>query len=95
MRKLLVMPVIATAPGLAGPAFVGQPSASCEAAGANPPPGFSTAGFANAETHYAASDGTPSAAQGSANAASQYDMDRSNQRLPAGRVSRQANGEVR
>jgi hypothetical protein len=48
MRKLLVLPVIAMALGLAGPAFAGQPNASCEAAGANPPPGFSTGGFANA-----------------------------------------------
>jgi hypothetical protein len=74
MRKLLVLPVIAMALGLAGPAFAGQPNASCEAAGANPPPGFSSGGFANAEAHYAGSEGTPSAANGSANAVSQYDI---------------------
>jgi hypothetical protein len=74
MRKLLVLPVIAMALGLAGPAFAGQPNASCEAAGANPPPGFSTGGFATAEAHYAGSEGTPSAAHGSANAVSQYDI---------------------
>ena len=74
MRKLLVLPVIAMALGLAGPAVAGQPNASCEAAGASPPPGFSTGGFANAETHYAGSEGTPSAANGSSKAVSQYDI---------------------
>jgi hypothetical protein len=39
------------------------------------PPGFSTSGFANAETHYAGSDGTPSLAHAnSAHAVSQYDV---------------------
>jgi hypothetical protein len=58
-RKLLVLPAIAMALGLSGPAFAGQPNASCEAAGANPPPGFSTGGFANAEANYAGSEGRP------------------------------------
>jgi hypothetical protein len=74
MRKLPVLPVIAMALGLAEPAFAGQPNASCEAAGANPPPGFSTGGFTNAQARYAGSEGTPSAANGAANAVSQYEI---------------------
>jgi hypothetical protein len=75
MRKLLVIPLVAAGLVVAGPAFAtGQPNASCEAPGANPPPGFSTDGFATAEAHYAGSEGTPSAANGSANAVSQYDI---------------------
>jgi hypothetical protein len=75
MRKLLVVPLVAAGLALAGPAFAtGQPNASCESAGANPPPGFSTGGFATAEAHYAGSEGTPSAANGSAHAVSQYDI---------------------
>jgi hypothetical protein len=74
MRRFLVIPVAAVCLSLAGPAFAGQPNASCEAAGATPPPGFSTGGFANAEEHYAGSDDTPSAANGSSHAVSQYDI---------------------
>jgi hypothetical protein len=57
-----------------GSALGGQPNASCEDPGANPPPGFSTGGFANAEERYAGSPGTPSAANGSSHAVSQYDI---------------------
>jgi hypothetical protein len=75
MRKLLVVPLVAAGLVVAGPAFAtGQPNASCESAGANPPPGFGTDGFATAEAHYAGSEGTPSAANGSAQAVSQYDI---------------------
>jgi hypothetical protein len=75
MRKLLVIALVAAGLGAATPAFAtGQPNASCEAPGANPPPGFATDGFATAEAHYAGSEGTPSAAHGSANAVSQYDI---------------------
>jgi hypothetical protein len=74
MRKLLVIPLVAVGLAVAGPASAGQPNASCEDPGANPPPGFSTGGFANAETHYAGSEGTPSAAHGSSHAVSQYDI---------------------
>ena len=77
MRRLPVVILVAAAltPLGAGAAFAGQPNASCEAAGANPPPGFSSGGFANAETHYAGSDGTPSAANAnSSHAVSQYDV---------------------
>ena len=59
----------------AGASFAGQPNASCESPGANPPPGFDSGGFANAETRYAGSDGTPSAAHSqSGKAVSQYDI---------------------
>jgi hypothetical protein len=75
MRKLLVIPLAAACLGIAGPAFAaGQPNASCEAAGASPPPGFSTTGFSRAEAVYAGSEGTPSAAHGSSHAVSQYDI---------------------
>jgi hypothetical protein len=75
MRKLLVVPLVVAGLAVAGPAFAsGQPNASCEAPGASPPPGFSTAGFATAEAVYAGSEGTPSAANGSSHAVSQYDI---------------------
>ena len=57
------------------PSGTGQPSASCGSAGAEQqPPGFGTAGFANAAAHYAGSPGTPSLAHGSPHAVSQYDV---------------------
>ena len=74
MRRFLVIPVAAVCLSLAGPALAGQPNASCEAAGATPPPGFSSGGFTNAEAHYAGSEGTPSLANGSSHAVSQYDI---------------------
>ena len=74
MRRFLVIPVAAACLSVAAPAVAGQPNASCESAGANPPPGFSTGGFANAESRYAGSEGTPSAANGSSLAVSQYDI---------------------
>ncbi len=60
----------------AGTALAAQPGASCGAAGATlSPPGFASAGFANAETHYAGSLGTASLAHSnSSNAVSQYDI---------------------
>jgi hypothetical protein len=74
MRKLLVVPTVMVGLAVAGPASAGQPNASCESSGANPPPGFSSGGFARAETVYAGSEGTPSAANGSSHAVSQYDI---------------------
>jgi hypothetical protein len=76
MRKLIVVPMVVVVAALFGPSYAvaGQPNASCEAAGANPPPGFSSGGFATAEQVYAGSDGTPSAANGSSQAVSQYDI---------------------
>jgi hypothetical protein len=77
MKRLPVVILVAAAltPLGAGAAFAGQPNASCEAPGANPPPGFSTGGFENAEANYAGSDGTPSAANANSDhAVSQYDI---------------------
>lgn len=77
MKKLLVALVVAAAltPFGAGVSLAGQPNASCQDPGANPPPGFSTGGFSNAESHYAGSEGTPSAANSqSGKAVSQYDI---------------------
>ena len=77
MKRLPIAIVVAVAltPLGAGVSHAGQPNASCEDPGANPPPGFSSGGFANAETHYAGSEGTPSAANArSPHAVSQYDI---------------------
>jgi hypothetical protein len=57
------------------PSGTGQPSVECGEDGlGNGPHGFSTGGFVNAETRYAGSDGTPSLANGSPKAVSQYDV---------------------
>ena len=77
MKRLTVALVVAAAltPLGAGVSFAGQPNASCEDPGANPPPGFSSPGFENAESHYAGSDGTASAAHSQSDkAVSQYDI---------------------
>jgi hypothetical protein len=61
---------------LAGTTMAGQPGAECGAPGAEQmPAGFATAGFANAETHYAGSDGSASLAHANGDhAVSQYDV---------------------
>jgi hypothetical protein len=84
MKKTLVallagglLAAAAAAPGLAAPnpAGTGQPGAECGEEGATmEAPGFLTAGFAHAETVYAGSEGTPSLANGSSQAVSQYDI---------------------
>ena len=84
MRKLivaalasLVVAAFAAGPASAArnPSGTGQPGAECGAPGAtSEPAGFLTTGFANAEEHYAGSEGTPSAANGSSHAVSQYDV---------------------
>jgi hypothetical protein len=58
------------------PAGTGQPGAECGEEGATlEPHGFLTDGFANAETHYAGSEGTPSLLHAhSVHAVSQYDV---------------------
>jgi len=57
------------------PSGTGQPSQSCgSSSAATEPNGFGRDGFANAESHYAGSDGTPSLANGSSHAVSQYDV---------------------
>ena len=53
----------------------GQPGAECgEDNALTAPGGFASGGFANAETHYAGSDGTHSLVSGNAHAVSQYDV---------------------
>jgi hypothetical protein len=79
MKRVLVIGALVlgiAAPALgANPPGSGQPSQECGSATApQSPAGFDTAGFANAEEHYAGSDGTPSAANGSSTAVSQYDV---------------------
>ena len=57
------------------PPGTGQPGLECGEEGAtSETPGFLTDGFANAETRYAGSEGTPSLAHGSDHAVSQYDV---------------------
>jgi hypothetical protein len=56
------------------PSGTGQPNTSCENPGFVMTPGFTTAGFAHAQTVYAGSEGTPSAANGNVHAVSQYDV---------------------
>ena len=58
------------------PAGTGQPGAECGEEGAEQaPPGFSTGGFAHAETVYAGSEGSASAAHANSDhAVSQYDI---------------------
>jgi hypothetical protein len=73
LRKRLAVVVAATlvlalsggpAAFAANPPGTGQPSQECGGPGATvAPAGFSSGGFANAEEHYAGSDGTPSLAQ--------------------------------
>jgi hypothetical protein len=84
MRRLLIAAIAClvlaafAASGAAAapnPAGTGQPGAECGSAGATQEPtGFGTGGFANAEARYAGSEGTPSAANGSSQAVSQYDV---------------------
>lgn len=90
-RFILVLATLAASCGMlaptgalaaSNPAGTGQPGtaspngAACGSPGStSQPPGFSTAGFANAASHYAGSPGTPSAANGNpAHAISEYDI---------------------
>ncbi|MEP6638516.1 MAG: hypothetical protein ABJC39_04135 [Chloroflexota bacterium] len=78
MSRRIVAAICGTALSitLAGTAMAGQPGASCGAPGAEQMPhGFTTAGFANAETHYAGSEGTMSLLHANSDhAVSQYDV---------------------
>ncbi len=84
MRTLMLAAIVCavvvglTAPGAMAapnPSGTGQPGAECGAAGATSEPnGFKTGGFSNAESHYAGSEGTPSAEHGNSHAVSQYDV---------------------
>jgi hypothetical protein len=59
----------------AGMVLAGQPGAECGDDGATlNPAGFDSTGFANAETHYAGSDGTHSLIANTSHAVSQYDI---------------------
>ena len=73
---LLAVALIAAPVAAGNPSGRGQPGAECGAEGATVAPnGFSSPGFANAEAHYAGSDGTASLAHAaSAHAVSQYDV---------------------
>jgi hypothetical protein len=73
---MLSLSVGAVAAGGGNPAGTGQPGAECGDEGAElEPAGFLTKGFANAELHYAGSDGTHSLANAnSEHAVSQYDI---------------------
>jgi hypothetical protein len=72
-----LLAVIPISPALAAPnpSGTGQPGAECGEPDASvEPAGFLRDGFAHAETVYAGSEGTPSAANGDAHAVSQYDV---------------------
>ncbi len=73
---LLAVAMIAGPVAAGNPSGSGQPGAECGADGATVEPnGFSSGGFANAEAHYAGSDGTASLAHArSEHAVSQYDV---------------------
>ncbi len=72
--SLLVVPIAAN--GASNPNGTGQPAQSCGSATApSNPAGFDTAGFSNAESHYAGSDGTASLQHSNSSpAVSQYDV---------------------
>ena len=76
MRKIFFGAMLVAVLGLfPSVAMAGQPGAECGADGATmEPAGFSSGGFANAETHYAGSDGTHSLVSGNDHAVSQYDV---------------------
>jgi len=88
MKRTIILPALITAFVALSPAGVafadnphttpgstGQPGKEASDDPALKPPGFSTDGFANAESRYAGSDGTPSLAHSnSPHAVSQYDV---------------------
>jgi hypothetical protein len=77
IASLVVAAFAAVPAGATSTGNRGQPNQDCEAlaaSGGTGPPGFGTAGFANAQAHYAGSEGTPSAANGNSHAVSQYDV---------------------
>jgi hypothetical protein len=67
--------VVFANPSPNGPGQPGAPGTTCGGVITNSPPGFNTAGFANAGAHYAGSPGTPSLENAnSPHAISQYDI---------------------
>ena len=82
MKRLAIVSVASIAIFAGGPAVAfaapnpsghGQPGASCEDSTVIPA-GFSTDGFAKAETHYAGSEDSHSLVSGNDHAVSQYDV---------------------
>jgi hypothetical protein len=72
---LLTIVPLSPAVAASNPSGTGQPGAECGEPGATmEPAGFLKDGFAHAETVYAGSEGTASAANGSAHAVAQYDV---------------------
>jgi hypothetical protein len=72
---LLAIAPLSPALAASNPSGTGQPGAECGEPGATvEPAGFLKDGFEHAETVYAGSEGTPSAANGGAHAVSQYDV---------------------
>jgi hypothetical protein len=72
---LLAILPLSPAVAASNPSGTGQPGAECgEPEALVEPAGFFKDGFAHAETVYAGSEGTPSAANGSVHAVSQYDV---------------------
>jgi hypothetical protein len=87
MKRSIILPCLVTAFVALSPAGValadnphttpgstGQPSKSASDDPALKPPGFSTGGFANAETHYANPDSTGGVHSGNPKVVSQYDV---------------------
>jgi hypothetical protein len=72
----LLLTGLGTAFAAPNPSGTGQPGAECGEENASMMPnGFNSEGFANAEEHYAGSDGTASLAHAhSSHAVSQYDV---------------------
>ncbi|HYK95511.1 MAG TPA: hypothetical protein VE011_06585 [Candidatus Dormibacteraeota bacterium] len=60
--------------GSGNPSGTGQPSTSCDNPGAIKPPGFTTAGFANAELHYANPTSQGGISSGNSHVVAQYDV---------------------
>jgi hypothetical protein len=72
---VLALVTLSPAFGARNPSGTGQPGAECGDPNAVVEAGgFLTGGFSHAETVYAGSEGTPSAANGSGQAVSQYDV---------------------
>ena len=85
MKRTIILPALITAFVALSPAGValadnphdgttGQPGKTASEDPALKPPGFSSPGFAKAETHYANPDSTGGAHSGNSHVVSQYDV---------------------
>jgi hypothetical protein len=85
MKRAIILPALVTAFVALSPVGVavadnphdgttGQPGKTASEDPAMKPPGFSTAGFANAESHYANPDSTGGVHSGNPKVVSQYDV---------------------